>query len=162
MTLAIISNNTTAKNIAIQLDCYYDTIQSIEQIIELKGFDVVFVDFTDYSSSIWTFVNDIVSKIDPTRAIQCILSPTTSIQLPSLLPFPLPKQSYTKKKGSEVTVADISLIYAYSHIGSGRIDKTTSFTEKDIQENGCNRTLLAWHLLAEISHKLGHVPKYGA
>lgn len=163
MTLAIISNSPSTTDIAIQLDCHHESIRSIEQITKLTGFDVIFIDFTSYSEgSIWNFINDLVPNISST-AIQCIISPSTSIVTrSSSLPF-TPVQSYTKKNGTRVTTSsNQSLIYAYLHIGSGRIDKTEKYTEKDIQENGCNGVILAWHLLAEIGHKLGHVPKYGA
>lgn len=54
------------------------------------------------------------------------------------------------------------LVCAYYHDGSTRRDGVHEFSIQDIVDNGCNGSILAWHYLAEIGHKLGHVPKYGA
>jgi hypothetical protein len=165
MSLAIISNSASASQVALNLSCVYDTIQSIDQVKLLKA-DVVFIDFSDYKDDAWHFINDLCNLSLPDM-IQCIISPaaiSTSKKdsQPSWYDSIVPRQSYTMKNGQPVETVEAKLIYSYLHPGSSRRDHATTYSTLDIQKNGSNNTVLAWHLLAEIGHKLGFVPKYGA
>lgn len=165
MSLAIISNSTSASQIALDLSCDYDVIQSVDQIKQLKT-DVVFVDFSGYKDDAWHFINDLCNLSLP-DTIQCIISPaapSTQKQESQSNWYDsiVPRQSYTMKNGRAIEAIETRLIYSYLHPGSSRRDHITTYTALDIQMNGSNSTILAWHLLAEIGHKLGFVPKYGA
>ncbi|KAI8139375.1 hypothetical protein BJV82DRAFT_250350 [Fennellomyces sp. T-0311] len=74
-----------------------------------------------------------------------------------------PQQSSVTKNGVSVNVHESNcLVCGYWHDGSTRRDHVERFRVDDMITNGCNGSTLAWHYLAEIGHKLGHVPKYGA
>ncbi|CAO3649892.1 unnamed protein product [Mucor hiemalis] len=156
----------SVKEIASSLNAHFDTIQTVKQIRQIlssESIDVVFVDFTDYEKP-WDFVNKLLSP-ENVNYIQCIVSPYQLKQDESNQHNPIiPRQSYLMKDGLEVTNISnqIELMYGYHHSGSGRTDNSTQYSLQNIQENGGNRKILAWHFLAEIGHKLGFVPKYGA
>lgn len=159
MSLAIISDHKSTTDITQQLGCFHQNIGSIDQMNKIlnSDFNIVFVDFTGYKNP-WKYINELVHN-NHQDIIQCIISPCTPNQQ---LTF-LPRQSYLMKDGSEVTVnPNLELMYSYLHAGSARTDLTRTFNLQDIEQNGANGKILAWHFLAEIGNKLGFVPKYGA
>jgi hypothetical protein len=168
MSLAIISNNESTLDIAQQLDCKKDTLKSIDQIVQLlsssgSGIDVIFVDLTDYKDA-WIFTDELIASIANNEIIESIISPFTvtpeeQTDQPLFTSSIIPRQSHMMKNGQQINInQQTSLKYAYFHAGSGRTDSTTKYS----MENGGNNKILAWHFLAEIGHKLGFVPKYGA
>ncbi|KAI9348352.1 hypothetical protein BD770DRAFT_395266 [Pilaira anomala] len=160
MSLAIISNHKSTTEITQQLGCFHEKIDSIEQINKVLNdeFKIVFVDFTGYPEP-WKFINELIKNKDK-DIIQCIISSYT----PSTVQhYFLPRQSYLMKNGSEVTTnPNLELMYSYLHAGSARVDLATTFNLQEIEYNGSNGKILAWHFLAEIGNKLGFIPKYGA
>lgn len=165
MSLAIISNDKYTTHIGQQLNCIHQDIRSTDQIRCLlsTNIDVLFIDFSNYENA-WSFINELLSTTEK-DIIQCIISPfVPTEQEVSCQMSIIPRQSYLMKNGSQVTAINnqTALIYSYFHSGSARTDNATEYTVKDIQKNGGNNKILAWHFMAEISHKLGFVSKYGA
>lgn len=164
--MVIVSNFESTHEIASDLDAGLKSIESVEQVHQIlssESADVVFIDFTGFDKS-WDFVNKLLS-VENVNYIQCIVSPyrlneDKSNQSSSIIP----RQSYLMKNGREVTNLNkqTGLVYGYYHSGSGRTDNSTLYSLQNIQENCGNRKILAWHFLAEVGHKLGYVPKYGA
>lgn len=161
MSLAILSNEKSTTEITQQLGCFHEKIESMEQIKKVLNdeFKVVFVDFTGYPEP-WKFIDALIKNKENKDIIQCIISSYTP---PSTTVSFLPRQSYLMKNGSEVTTnPNLELMYSYLHAGSARVDLATTFNLQEIEYNGSNGKILAWHFLAEIGNKLGCVPKYGA
>lgn len=163
LSLAILSNDQDTTLLAQQLDCHqpFNGTQQITHLLSSTEIDVLFVDFSHIENP-WHLINELLATLkDNNDLIQCIISPCT---LSTEKPNPIfPRQSYQMKNGSPVPVNEYTaLMYSYFHSGSARIDTATEYTVKDIQLNGGNNKILAWHFLAEIGHKLGFVPKYGA
>jgi hypothetical protein len=162
MSLAIFSQHKPTREVGQQLGCISEDIKFIEQLISCTA-DVIFIDFTEYNNA-WSFINELVTQIN-NESITCIISPYNTTIAKEELPLQsiIPRQSYTMKNGSQVnTNPHKALIYNYLHSGSGRTDSTTKYTMENITQYGGNNKILAWHFLAEIGHKLGFVPKYGA
>ncbi|KAI8344287.1 hypothetical protein BC941DRAFT_408236 [Chlamydoabsidia padenii] len=75
----------------------------------------------------------------------------------------IPLQSHEIKDGNRIKVQQNNrYIATYFHLDTTRVDKVVCFDVDKMNQWGCNGSILAWHYLAEIGHKLGHVPKYGA
>ncbi|KAI8641065.1 hypothetical protein BD408DRAFT_483718 [Parasitella parasitica] len=167
MSLAIVSNDLDTIRIANLLGCHHEYVSKELQIDQLP-FDVIFVDFSGFDShNAWYTMNTLSGQNCRLDAIQCIVSCSVENNTPESNPqwwdLIRPRQSHLMKNGRTLeAVQEKTLIYSYFHLGSSRQDSTLTFTEQDIKSNGCNGVILAWHLLAEIGHKLGHVPKYGA
>lgn len=166
MSLAIVSNHKNTLDIARQLNFRGENIESTAQIeILLAAVDVVLVDLTDYTKSdVWSFTEELLELMSTKKdnyvdMIQCIISPITidtKVEKASLI---IPRQSYTVKNGKQVNINhQIMLKYTYFHAGSGRTDNATMYH----MASGGNNKILAWHFFAELGHKLGFVPKYGA
>ncbi|KAI9486855.1 MAG: hypothetical protein EXX96DRAFT_614655 [Benjaminiella poitrasii] len=169
MSLAILSNSTCSTNLSVLLNCIYKPIPHtlhtlVACIDQLSAVDVVFIDFTGIADA-WNTVNDLASYYQQDDSIiQCIISPL-SHRKETIVKF-RPIQSYMMKRGECLSISKTcpmpSLIYSYLHIGVCRTDKATMYSTVDIEQNGGNNIILAWHLLAEIGYKLGFIPKYGA
>ncbi|KAI7879933.1 hypothetical protein K492DRAFT_207894 [Lichtheimia hyalospora FSU 10163] len=115
----------------------------------------------------WDTINDTLkmSLASTPDVLKCVVMPATPVprKIDSQWQSLIPQQSCMTKNGILVNVSESeSLVCAYLHEGSTRRDDTTEFTANHIQQQGCNGSILAWHYLAEIGQKLGHVPKYGA
>jgi hypothetical protein len=166
MSLAIVSNNPHTTQIANQLNCYYENISTQLKIDQLPA-NVVFVDFTGFDTQdAWPTMDKFASQNSRFDTIQCIISPSSTTEINNNQHWwnsIRPRQSFLMKNGTSLEkVQDKTLMYSYLHIGSSRQDSALTFTESDVKSNGSNGTILAFHLLAEIGHKLGYVPKYGA
>jgi hypothetical protein len=75
----------------------------------------------------------------------------------------VPPQSYEFKNGHRIKVQqEVKYIGAYFHTETTRADLVDCFDLDMMDQLGCNGSILAWHYLAEIGHKMGFVPKYGA
>ncbi|KAI8048159.1 uncharacterized protein B0P05DRAFT_564726 [Gilbertella persicaria] len=162
MSLHIFSNSSTTKALSKQLGCTCQPIESIDQIKQQDS-HIIFVDFTDDTQHAWQFI-DQLSDQPSANTIYCIISPSNVIpdQQKHWWDTLVPRQSHVMKHGSIVEIQDRKCVYSYLHTGSCRKDNTTKYTSSDIIQNGSNNTILAWHLMAEIGHKLGFVEKYGA
>ena len=118
------------------------------------------MDLSEFDNA-WGLVHQLISIEDGVDYIQCVISPKEYIidkethQFDSIIP----RQSYLSKDGSTLSSInqDVELTYAYYHSGSGRTDDAQHYNN-----SSNNNKILAWHFLAEIGHKLGYVPKYGA
>jgi hypothetical protein len=154
----MLSNSDSTKEIAEILKVKYSEIESIQQVQKITA-DIVFIDFTNYNNA-WDFINELVS-IKDVEYIQCVISPVKVKREQQLFESIKPRQSYTMKDGIQIDSInnEIELMYSYYHSGSGRKDNSTKYS---LQESGGNCKILAWHFLAEVGHKLGFVPKYGA
>lgn len=166
MSLAIISNNPHTAQIANQLNCHHENISTQLKIDQLPA-NVVFVDFTDCNiQDAWSTMDKLASQNLRSDTIQCIISPSSTTEINNNQHWwdsIRPRQSFLMKNGTPLDkVQDKTLVYSYLHVGSSRQDSALTFTESDVKFNGSNGTILAYHLLAEIGHKLGYVPKYGA
>ncbi|CEP15092.1 hypothetical protein [Parasitella parasitica] len=166
MSLAIVSNDIDTLRIANLLGCHHEYISTQLKIDQLP-FDVIFVDFSGFDDQdAWNTMNTIMGQNSRLGAIQCVVSSSIADGAENTQHWwdsIRPRQSHLTKNGRPLeTVQEKTFIYSYLHLGSSRQDGASTFTESDIRANGCNGTILAWHLLAEVGHKLGHVPKYGA
>ncbi|CAO3594079.1 unnamed protein product [Absidia cylindrospora] len=75
----------------------------------------------------------------------------------------VPAQSYEFKNGVRIKPRiNVKYVCAYLHAETTRADTVDTFDVEKMDQFGCNGSILAWHYLAEIGHKLGYVPKYGA
>ncbi|GAA5795323.1 hypothetical protein HPULCUR_000679 [Helicostylum pulchrum] len=160
LSLAVISDHKSTTDITQDLGCFHQNITSIEQITKVlySDYNVVLVDFTGIDNP-WKWINELLNNQDK-DIIQCVVSPYTPTNPPTSF---LPRQSYLMKNGSQVAVdSKTELMYSYLHAGSARTDLTSAYNLQDIEQNGANCKILAWHFLAEIGNKLGFVPKYGA
>ncbi|KAK4511710.1 hsp70 nucleotide exchange factor fes1 [Mucor velutinosus] len=167
MSLAIVSNDPHTIQMAQQLGCHCQDITTELQVNQ----DVVFVDFTGYSDvGAWSTLDIFVGQHARPDTIQCIISTSTDAGTEETgskqqwWDAIVPRQSHLMKNGEPLkdAVQDQTLVYSYLHVGSSRQDGVSTFNAPDIKSKGSNGTILAWHLLAEIGHKLGFVPKYGA
>ncbi|KAF1798043.1 hypothetical protein V8B55DRAFT_1551066 [Mucor lusitanicus] len=167
MSLAVVSNDPDTVQMAQQqLGCH---CQGIAPQLPVEQ-DVVFVDFTGYSDvDAWSTLDTLVGQQARPDTIQCIISTSSTEETTDSHHQPwwdtiVPRQSHVMKNGEPLkeAVQDQTLVYAYLHVGSSRRDGVSAFNAADIKSKGSNGTILAWHLLAEIGHKLGFVPKYGA
>ncbi|KAI8390938.1 uncharacterized protein BYT42DRAFT_490693, partial [Radiomyces spectabilis] len=127
------------------------------------------IDFTsEDSKNSWRQMDDMIqSSLDTTpHLLKCVVSPCKAIDMDVLEPSwsdIIPRQSCVMKNGVQVAVdREQRLMCSYLHVGSTRQDTVTHYNAEEITAQGCNATILAWHFLAEIGHKLGFVPKYGA
>ncbi|KAI9494395.1 hypothetical protein BDB00DRAFT_818997 [Zychaea mexicana] len=118
--------------------------------------DVLLVDVSDQPSEMDRIMTEVLESTSD--LLKCIVMHAT-VQKQQQENMPL--QSGVTKNGVPVDILE-RLVCAYWHDGSTRRDRVRGFTVQDIVANGCNGSILAWHYLAEIGHKLGHVPKYGA
>ncbi|GAN00894.1 conserved hypothetical protein [Mucor ambiguus] len=167
MSLAIVSNDPHTIQMAQQLGCHWQDVATqlpVEQ-------DVVFVDFTDYGNAdAWLALDILVGQHAGPDTIQCIISTSTNAPTADTgsnqqwWDAIMPRQSHLMKNGEllKEAVQEQTLVYSYLHIGSSRQDSVSAFNASDIKSKGSNGIILAWHLLGEIGHKLGFVPKYGA
>ncbi|KAI8989571.1 hypothetical protein BDB01DRAFT_782362 [Pilobolus umbonatus] len=169
MSLAIVSNSYSTQLLAQSLGCLYSKIPSITDIMDIVSddhLDCIFVDTTDYTQP-WSFINDLVAVLMKCPDIlKCVIS-----VIPSPITTPttewwkdiVPVQSNTVKEGITVSIdKKTSLMASYLHHGSVRRDTVKQYRVSDICTHGGNKSILAWHFLLEISHKLGLLPKYGA
>ncbi|KAL9545692.1 hypothetical protein MBANPS3_007028 [Mucor bainieri] len=164
MSLAIVTNDPPAIQMAQQLGCHCQDMATplpVEQ-------DVVFVDFTGYGdANAWSTLDTFVGQQARPDTIQCIISTGGTVDTDRNQQWwdaIVPRQSHLMKNGEPLkeAVQHQTLVYSYLHAGSSRQDSVSTFNASDIQSKGSNGTILAWHLLGEIGHKLGFVPKYGA
>ncbi|KAL7312190.1 hypothetical protein PS15m_007984 [Mucor circinelloides] len=165
MSLAIVSNDPHTIQVANQLGCHCQDMATPLPV----DYDVVFIDFTGCNGvDAWSTLNTLVGRNTRSDTIQCIIGTSTNVSTTKeeaeWWDAIQPRQSYLMKNGQPLKEAPQgqTLVYSYLHVGSGRQDNVTSFNSSDIKCKGSNGTILAWHLLAEIGHKLGHVLKYGA
>lgn len=160
LSLGIISNCESTREIAFNLDSHYSEIESKQQIQQFlsSNIDVIFIDFTNFDSS-WSFINELVA-LGNESYIQCIISPTKIEHKRNSFQTIRPTQSYTMKDGVQVNCInkETELNYSYYHLYSGLKDNSTKYNQ---DRTGYFKTL-AWHFMAEVGHKLGFVPKYGA
>ncbi|KAG2220062.1 hypothetical protein INT45_007306 [Circinella minor] len=166
MKLGLISSCSSITTLADSLDIKTLNTISTKVILEtMNQLDVLLVDMSDQPNQ----MNDIMAEILDTTPdlLKCTVMHGTMQQLQQEKQYDKeddkPIQSGTTKNGVQVDVLESDyLVCAYYHDGSTRRDNVHEFSIQDIVKNGCNGSILAWHYLAEIGHKLGHVPKYGA
>lgn len=165
MSLAVVSNDPHTIHMAHQLECH---CQSLSTRLP-EGYDVVLVDFTgDEGADAWSTLDTLVGQNARSDTIQCIISTGRNTQETASSQqwwdALVPRQSHVMKNGEPLkeAVQGQTLVYSYLHVGSSRQDGVSAFNASDIRSKGSNGTMLAWHLLAEVGHKLGFVPKYGA
>ncbi|KAI8883300.1 hypothetical protein K501DRAFT_249839 [Backusella circina FSU 941] len=172
LKLTIISNNTPTKDIAKSLSCELHELKNAKDVKQLisqnSESDCFLVDMTAFNNP-WILADQIIKEcIDSTPdLLKCVVTPAIGSYSNKQGSFwwdeLVPQQSCLIKDGVVVDVNQKRfLVCSYLHVGSTRTDNATEFNTKDIVENGCNKAILAWHYLAEIGHKLGFVPKYGA
>lgn len=144
-----------------------DNVNAYESQIQelLLNVDCLFVDVAaDTEKETWISIDSIVQAyLDVSGVLKCVVSPAERI-VPKKAWWDelLPRQSCVMKDGKEVTIGKRSLVCSYFCYGCTRQDNVKQYSAQAIQTDGCNGTILAWHFLAEIGHKLGYVPKYGA
>lgn len=165
MSLAVVSNDPPTVQMAHQLECHCQDLSTRLP----EGQDVVLVDFTGYEGAdAWSTLDTLVGQNARSDTIQCIIGTGMDTQETGSnqqwWETVVPRQSHLVKNGKPLTeaVQDQTLVYSYLHAGSSRQDGVSTFSAPNIRSKGSNGTILAWHLLAEIGHKLGFVPKYGA
>ncbi|KAG0170202.1 hypothetical protein DFQ30_002790 [Apophysomyces sp. BC1015] len=135
----------------------------IEQI--LPRVDCLFVDVSGSTEEeTWTWIDSVVQPyIDTQNILKCVVSPAERVSSKTEWWNELvPRQSCVMKDGKQVDIKKSSMVCAYFCHGSTRRDDVKQYGVQEIQADGCNGTILAWHFLGEIGHKLGYVPKYGA
>ncbi|KAI8096244.1 uncharacterized protein BX664DRAFT_323446 [Halteromyces radiatus] len=173
MKLGIISNSSQlidmTRSAGLAYSQWLPTTTTLDQLeayihdgLDTAGeydLDFLLVDMTDQS---WQWTDAIMGKwLEQSTILKCIVTRYHCEQIETgneLVP-----QSHEYKNGVRIKVKqDIRYLCAYFHDGSTRVDTVNKFDMEQMDRLGCNGSILAWHYLAEIGHKLGYVPKYGA
>lgn len=184
MRLGLISSSTTvidmAKGAGLAWTELWRTEQSqptINQLIQ-SGYqnmengllDCLLVDMTcdQHQALSWNWSNHILGDAltNQPAVLKCVVTryPCEQKQQQSGWWTDLtPPQSYEFKNGHRIEAQHgVKYIGAYFHAETTRADLVDCFDLDKMDQLGCNGSILAWHYLAEIGHKLGYVPKYGA